>query len=102
MCPNLTSISIPESVTSIGNYMARGCTNLTEITVDQSNQTYKSVNGMLLTKDGTTVMQGVNSSNAVVPNGVTTLHSGAFWGLGNLTSLTLPNTLTTINTNAIR
>ena len=101
-CPNLTSISIPASVTSIGNGFARNCTSLITITVDSNNQNYKSENGMLLNKAGTNVIQGVNSSNLVVPNGVTSINTAAFYGLENLTSLTLPSTLTTINASAIR
>ena len=69
-CGNLVDVSIPSSVTSIGNYAFSGCSGLTSIVVDSANSIYKSVNGMLLSKDGRTLWAGVNG-DVRIPNGVT-------------------------------
>ena len=43
---------------------------------------------MLLSKDGKTLVQGVNG-DVVIPNGVTSVGEGAFSGCSNLTSVTI-------------
>jgi hypothetical protein len=39
MCTNLTSITIPNSVTSIGNYVFEYCTSLETITINRPEGT---------------------------------------------------------------
>ena len=50
-CYNLTSITIPNTVTSIEKGAFYGCYYLTLINVDKYNQHYTSVDGALYTKD---------------------------------------------------
>lgn len=57
--------------------------------VDDGNATYKAVNGLLLTKDGKTLVAGVNG-DVVIPNSVTRIGLGAFFGCTNLTGVTIP------------
>ena len=47
-------------VTSIGYSAFSGCSGLMSISVGPGNANYKSVNGLLLSKDGKTLIQGVN------------------------------------------
>ena len=97
----ITSISIPETVTELGDasilyYGAfYACSDLVSITVDAANPNYMSSNNMLLTKDGKTLLQGVNG-NVVIPNYVETIYEYAFAGLHNLTSVTIPSSVTEI------
>ena len=56
-CTNLTSITIPNSVTSIGENAFSGCTDLQAITVNPLNKNYSSVDGVLLNKSQTTLVQ---------------------------------------------
>jgi hypothetical protein len=57
-CGNLTSITIPSSVTVIGGDAAFfGCFNLTSINVDSRNNTYASVDGVLFDKDIKTLIK---------------------------------------------
>ena len=46
-CRSLASVTIPDSVTSIGNSPFSDCSSLTSITVDPSNPNYSSLNGVL-------------------------------------------------------
>ncbi len=100
-CNGLTHVAIPGSVTSIGNStfgLASAfdyCGNLISITVSEDNSVYRSVNNLLLTKDGQILVSGVNG-DVVIPDGVTNVMYGAFEGLSGLTSVTIPNSLTNI------
>ena len=100
-CSGLTSVTIPDSVTSIGNYAFSGCSGLKSISVGSGNANYKSVNGLLLSKDGKTLIQGVNG-NVTIPNSVTSIGLGAFDGCNGLASVTIPDSVTSIGNYAFR
>ena len=55
-CTSLTSVTIPNSVTSIDSSTFGGCSSLTAINVATENQNYVSVNGVLYNKDKTTII----------------------------------------------
>jgi len=119
---NITSITIPASVTSIGFEAFTHCTNLTVITVDANNPAFSSVDGVLFDKNQTTLIKypakrydnsykipdtvtsiadsafnGCHSLNSVtIPSGVTSIKQYTFHGCGNLTSVTFPTNLTSI------
>lgn len=57
--PNLSSVSIPSSLTEIGEYAFEGCSVMSAFYVDEDNPNYKAVDGMLLAKDGKTLLGGV-------------------------------------------
>ena len=95
-CNGIEKIYIPASV----KYVATGTfasTSLDSIIVDTSNQHYKSIDGVLYNKDATEIIcfPLARDGNFVVPNGVTHIKSRAFWG-NNLSSITLPNSLKSI------
>ena len=95
---DLTRIVIPESIASIGTAAFAGCTKLTEITVKEGNENYKSIDDHLYTKNGKTLVQyacGKKADCFVVPDRVATLGYGSFGGL-NLTSLVIPKSLTEV------
>ena len=79
-CTELTSVSIPESVTSIANYAFRYCSSLTSISVNEANETFKSVDGVLFSKDGTQLYAYPSAKGEVyeVPSGTTETIEGAF------------------------
>lgn len=83
-CVNLTSISIPNSVTSIGWTAFGGCTGLTSVTIPNS---VTSLNGF----SGCTGLTSIN-----IPNSVISIGDYAFSGCEGLTSITIPNSVTTI------
>ena len=92
----LESVTIPASVTNIHPYAFDGCSGLMSISVAEGNPCYKSVNGLLLTKDGKTLVQGVNGE-VVIPSGVTCIGDSAFYGCSGLTSVAIPDGVTNID-----
>ena len=102
-CSSLTEISVPASVTSIGEGAFYGCSNLTEISVANGSTNYKSVEGVLFTFDGKTLVQypaKKDGTSYIIPNGVETISTGAFSGTSNLQSITIPNGVKTIGSFA--
>ena len=112
-CSGLESVTIPDSVTSIGSGIVgtnsatfvcsafSGCSSLMLISVGSGNANYKSVNGLLLSKDGKTLIQGVNG-DVTIPDSVTRIGRGAFHNCSGLLSVTIPDSVTSIGDHAFR
>ena len=94
-CSGLTSVTIPDSVTSIGNSAFYNCCGLTSFVVNENNPNYSSVNGLLLSQDGKTLIAGVNG-DVVIPDSVTSIGEYAFYNCSGLTSVTIPDSVTSI------
>ena len=98
-CSGLTSVTIPNSVTNIGGGAFTACSGLTSIMVGDGNANYTSINDMLLSKDGKTLLQGVNGS-VTIPDGVTSIGDSAFSRCSWLTSVSIPDSVTNIGNSA--
>lgn len=99
-CTSLTSVNIPDSVTLIESSPFFSCINLTELTVSKDNQKYKSHENCIYTKDGKTLIAAAAGSKSVtILDGVTSIGCIAFWGC-SLTSVAIPNTVTSIGESA--
>jgi hypothetical protein len=88
-------------VTTISGY-AFGGSKATEFSVDPLSQHFKSVDGTLMTKDGTELVAypgGATATSVTVPTGVKKLRMGAFYG-GLVTSVSLPESLEVIDQQA--
>ncbi|MBE6382650.1 MAG: hypothetical protein E7049_06525, partial [Lentisphaerae bacterium] len=95
-CSNLTSATIGSAVDEIGGGAFGACPKLTTVTL-QNNDNFTTDNGMLLTKDGATLVSVYGSNTSVtVPEGVAAIKEGACAGDGKLTSVVLPSGVTTI------
>ena len=82
--PWAVSVTIPESVTSIGNYAFNGCPSLTSVIINCSTV-------------GDGWFYGLESIKEVVlGDGVTSIGYGTFFGCSNLTSITIPESVTSI------
>ena len=89
-CSGLTSIVIPDSVTSIGYAAFEGCSGLTSVTIGNS-----------VTSIGDYAFRGCSSLTSVtIGNGVTSIGEYAFSGCGGLTSVTIGNSVTSIGSRA--
>lgn len=88
---HLTSIAIPDSVTSIGNQAFQNTSSLTSITLPSNLQSI-----------GDWTFSSAGLTNVTVPNSVTNIGDGAFSYMPNLTSITLPDNLISIGDVAFR
>lgn len=111
-CKNLVSINIPSSVNELCEawefYIEYKtdwirstfdyCSSLLEINVDIDNVTYKSVNGVLYSKDEKELIVCPGGKKGVfsVPENVDTIYGSAFVGCSNLTYVYIPNNVTII------
>ena len=86
----MTSVTIPNSVTSIGDYAFADCTGLTSVTIPDS-----------VTSIGDYAFHGCTGLTSVtIPNSVTSIGSYAFQYCSGLTSVTIPNSVTSIGDGA--
>ena len=89
-CTSLTSVTIPDSVTSIGSSAFRGCNSLTSVTI-----------GNGVTSIGNNAFMSCSSLTSVtIPDSVTSIGSYAFSGCTSLTSVTIPDSVTSIGVGA--
>ena len=83
---SITSVIIPNSVTSIGDGAFSGCSGLTSVTIGNS-----------VTSIGTGAFRNCSGLTSInIPNSVTTIGSWAFRECSGLTSITIPNSVTSI------
>ena len=93
-CQSLLTINIPEKVQTIGNSALSYCTSLSAITVAEDNTAFCSIDGVLFTKDKTTLIQFpiAKTTAYAVPEGTKTIGRDAFFK-SKLESITLPSSL---------
>ncbi len=101
----LTSVKIPYTVSSFNSGYSV-CDNpfyniptLTSIVVDSRNATYTSVNNMIYTKDGKTLVSGIKGGSNSISSTVTDIVDCAFAML-EITSATIPSGVINIGTEA--
>ena len=85
-CSCLTSVTIPNSVTSIEEGVFNGCSGLTSVTIPNSvtsigKYAFKECSGL---------------TSVIIPNSVTSIEMWAFYYCSGLTSVTIPNSVTSI------
>ena len=86
----LTRIAIPASVTNINTKAFVDCANLKTIEIAADNRYYKMAGGVVLTKDGLSVVAVPQGQTSVtIVDGVTNIMYGAFSGCGKLENLTI-------------
>ncbi|MBR4171281.1 MAG: leucine-rich repeat domain-containing protein, partial [Kiritimatiellae bacterium] len=95
-CYGLTGVTIPSSVTNIASDAFFGCRQIQSFSVANDNLYYKAEAGLLLTKDGNSLVCGINGDVAV-PDGVIRIMPFAFVWRSGLTSVIIPNSVRSID-----
>jgi hypothetical protein len=123
-CDSLTSITLPEGLQSIGDWAFSRCESLTSVTLPDSlnfmggnpfagtktklslspdHLHFALVDGMLIDKEEKRLVSYPYdrlAENCVVPEGLHSIGSGAFYDCDSLTSITLPEGLHSIGDSA--
>lgn len=99
-CTQLISIHIPASVTTIAGGAFTGMTSLGEITVAPENSNYYVKDNCLIEKSSKTLVLGCKGSIVPTDGSVTKIGNYAFDGCIELTDITIPKSLTHIGISA--
>ena len=91
-CSNLTSIEIPDSVTSLGAYAFKGCSSLTNIDIPDG----------VTSIEGAVFMECSGLTSMDIPDGVTSIGYRAFEDCSGLTSIEIPDSVTSIGNGAFK
>lgn len=90
-CRSLSSITIPNSVTTIGSNVFSACYNLSSIIIPNSVTTIGS----------STFMGCYSILSVIISDSVTTIGGSAFSNCASLMNIIIPDSVTTIETNMI-
>ena len=116
-CTALTSISLPNTLTTIGISAFNGCVNLTSFTFPQSFTQKYLPSGLFadchslskieipatVTTIGNDCFRDCRSLTSIaLPNSLETIYNNAFVGCTGLTSMEIPNSVTKIDNEAFR
>ena len=99
----LAVINLGANVKEIDTKAFNSCVSVREINVDESNQTYKSQDGILYTKDGKTLVRyplGKEEGAFTVPDGVEHIGDYAFYKCTVITRIDFPQGLLSVGKSA--
>ena len=120
-CESLTGIVIPDSMTSIGTWTFCGCESLTNISIPKSviclngnpffnwhgkldclSPYFIYDNKVLFNKDKSKIItfRDKNTTSYVIPDSVTSIENGAFYGCSFLNSVLIPKSVISIGEGA--
>ena len=105
-CTDLESAYLPSTLTGVVTDIYMGsfeyCTELERIEISEENPAFKSVGGVVFTKDGKTLLHyPMNKSGMyLVPDGTEIIGEGAFYEAKELHGVSFPNTLKRIEDRA--
>ncbi len=88
----IKSVVVTSHITDIGAGAFSNCDSLTDITADKNNQRFISENGVLYSKDKTSIIccPPGKEGSFIIPDSVTNIDMYAFSGCRKLTDITIP------------
>jgi hypothetical protein len=97
-CASLTDVNIPGGVTNIGVGAFAFCYSMKAINVDVSNPFYSSLDGVLVNKDQTILIQcpGGKTGSYAIPGSITNILAAPFAGCRSLTNVIIPSSISSI------
>ncbi len=100
-CGSLRQVTLPASLEELGEGAFSFCEAMEGIYVEAGNSRFKSVDGVLLTADGTRVVAfpGGREGSYRLPSTVDSIGLQAFYGSNKLRSVTLPENLSRVASN---
>lgn len=96
-CSAIKSLDLPSTLTVIEKRAFERLTNVERITVAEGNTAYYAQGNCLITTDGKLIF---GCKNSVIPEGVRVIGEYAFWDCRDLKTITLPDSLMTIESFA--
>ena len=96
-CDNLTSVTIPDSVTTIGYWVFSGCLSLKNYNIKEKLQYLGNENNPYCYLYG---VQDMTISNINIENACRIIGEDVFYGCSNLMSVTIPDSVTAIGESA--
>lgn len=100
----IKTVTIPASVTRIEDGAFASCKKLEVFIVNESNSDYKTVDDNLYNKEGNKLIAyacGKTDDTFTVPDDVNTIAKKAFYGCDSLKEITVPNSVTNIEGEAL-
>lgn len=102
-CDSLVTLSIPSKVISIGEDAFRCCNKLKQLSTEDSNSSYSSIDGILMNKSGDTIVfvpAGKKLTKYVIPSNIKTIGKHAFIDCESLKSVVIPASVENIGDEA--
>ena len=109
-CPNMASVTIPSSVTTIYENAFSSCPKLTSVSIPEhitniDDSAFSDCSGLILVtiscpNVGSWFCNHTSIKELILKNGVTAIEPNAFSGCTGLTSLSIPSSVTTIGKEA--
>ncbi len=103
-CSGLTDITVGSSVASIGSYAFKDCSSLTSVRINDlaawCNIRFVGIDSTPLNFAQNLYLSGARVTDMVIPNGISSISDGAFYGYTGLTSVIIPGSVRTIGSSA--
>ncbi len=103
-CPLLTRVELPDNVVRLGGTTFGRCGGLEAIDVADANSAYCSSDGVVFSKDMTSLAcyPSGKAGSYTIPGSVTHIGHSAFEGCGKVTEIVLPSSVTNLGNYAFK